>query len=147
MEVWMLLGAIFGAILIGAMSPGPSFVLVARTAVAVSRPAGIATALGMGLGTDAAQARQAKSRGEDDRGAGREGGPLQRRRSDGSAAPEREGQGSQGSCTQHFIGKQEDEQVAREIEGSQTQGYLKHADSGTAIRHGRGVLTVGRLHG
>lgn len=50
MELLILLGAIFGAILIGAMSPGPSFVLVARTAVAVSRPAGIATALGMGLG-------------------------------------------------------------------------------------------------
>jgi threonine/homoserine/homoserine lactone efflux protein len=44
------LGAIFGAILVGAMSPGPSFVLVARTSVAVSRFAGMATALGMGSG-------------------------------------------------------------------------------------------------
>src|SRR5262245_30794071 len=44
------LGAVFGAILIGAMSPGPSFVLVARTSVAVSRSAGMATALGMGFG-------------------------------------------------------------------------------------------------
>jgi threonine/homoserine/homoserine lactone efflux protein len=46
----MPLGAIFGAILIGAISPGPSFVLVARTAIAVSRSAGMATALGMGMG-------------------------------------------------------------------------------------------------
>ena len=32
MEMLIPLGAIFGAILIGAISPGPSFVLVARTA-------------------------------------------------------------------------------------------------------------------
>lgn len=44
-----LLG-IFGTIVIGAMSPGPSFVMVARTAVAGSRGAGLAAALGMGLG-------------------------------------------------------------------------------------------------
>ena len=50
MELPIALGAIFGAILIGAVSPGPSFVLVARTAIAVSRSAGMATALGMGLG-------------------------------------------------------------------------------------------------
>jgi threonine/homoserine/homoserine lactone efflux protein len=50
MELLIALGAIFGAILIGAISPGPSFVLVARTAIAVSRSAGMATALGMGLG-------------------------------------------------------------------------------------------------
>jgi threonine/homoserine/homoserine lactone efflux protein len=50
MELLIALGAIFGAILIGAVSPGPSFVLVARTAIAVSRSAGMATALGMGLG-------------------------------------------------------------------------------------------------
>ena len=50
MEMLIALGAIFGAILIGAISPGPSFVLVARTAIAVSRSAGMATALGMGLG-------------------------------------------------------------------------------------------------
>ena len=50
MELWVVVTAIFGAILIGAISPGPSFVLVARTAVAVSRSAGLATALGMGLG-------------------------------------------------------------------------------------------------
>lgn len=38
------------AIALGAISPGPSFVLVARTAVAGSRRAGLGTALGMGLG-------------------------------------------------------------------------------------------------
>jgi threonine/homoserine/homoserine lactone efflux protein len=42
--------AIAGAILIGAMSPGPSFVVVVRTAVARSRRDGIASALGMGVG-------------------------------------------------------------------------------------------------
>jgi threonine efflux protein len=42
--------AILGTILLGAMSPGPSFVLVARTAVAVSRRDALATALGMGVG-------------------------------------------------------------------------------------------------
>jgi threonine/homoserine/homoserine lactone efflux protein len=41
---------ILGAILLGAISPGPSFVLVARTAVAVSRRDALATALGMGVG-------------------------------------------------------------------------------------------------
>lgn len=42
-----LLG-IAGAMAVGAMSPGPSFVMVARTAVA-SRGDGLAAALGMGL--------------------------------------------------------------------------------------------------
>ncbi|MET1025751.1 MAG: LysE family transporter [Dongiaceae bacterium] len=42
--------SIAGAIMIGAISPGPSFVLVLRTSVAVSRRAGLATALGMGIG-------------------------------------------------------------------------------------------------
>jgi threonine/homoserine/homoserine lactone efflux protein len=42
--------AILGTLALGAMSPGPSFVLVARTAVARSRHAGLAAALGMGLG-------------------------------------------------------------------------------------------------
>jgi threonine/homoserine/homoserine lactone efflux protein len=41
---------ILGALVVGIVSPGPSFVLVARTAVAVSRRDGIAAALGMGLG-------------------------------------------------------------------------------------------------
>lgn len=41
---------IASAIGLGAMSPGPSFVMVARTAVAASRAEGLAAALGMGIG-------------------------------------------------------------------------------------------------
>lgn len=41
---------IAGAVSVGAMSPGPSFVMVARTAVAASRTDGLAAAIGMGLG-------------------------------------------------------------------------------------------------
>lgn len=42
--------AILGALLIGAISPGPSFVFVVRTAVAQSRADGFAAAVGMGVG-------------------------------------------------------------------------------------------------
>jgi threonine/homoserine/homoserine lactone efflux protein len=42
--------SILGALLIGAISPGPSFVLVSRIAVTASRLDGLAAALGMGLG-------------------------------------------------------------------------------------------------
>jgi threonine/homoserine/homoserine lactone efflux protein len=42
--------SIAGAVTLGAMSPGPSFVMVARTAVANSRADGLAAALGMGVG-------------------------------------------------------------------------------------------------
>lgn len=42
--------SITGAITLGAMSPGQSFILVARTAVASSRRDGMAVALGMGTG-------------------------------------------------------------------------------------------------
>jgi threonine/homoserine/homoserine lactone efflux protein len=42
--------SILGALFLGAISPGPSFLYVARTAVAVSRRSGIASAIGMGLG-------------------------------------------------------------------------------------------------
>ncbi|WP_431225821.1 LysE family translocator [Serratia sp. L9] len=42
--------SITGAITLGAMSPGPSFILVARTAVASSRRDAMAVALGMGMG-------------------------------------------------------------------------------------------------
>ena len=38
------------ALLLGAMSPGPSFVIVARNAIGLSRGDGLATALGMGIG-------------------------------------------------------------------------------------------------
>lgn len=42
--------AIAGALALGAISPGPSFVMVARTAVAQSRANALAAALGMGIG-------------------------------------------------------------------------------------------------
>jgi threonine/homoserine/homoserine lactone efflux protein len=42
--------SILGALILGCISPGPSFVFVTRTAVALSRRDGIAAALGMGLG-------------------------------------------------------------------------------------------------
>jgi threonine/homoserine/homoserine lactone efflux protein len=38
------------AILLGAMIPGPSFVMVARNAIGLSRADGLATAFGMGIG-------------------------------------------------------------------------------------------------
>jgi threonine/homoserine/homoserine lactone efflux protein len=50
MELPFAIAAILGAVMIGAISPGPSFVLVARTAIAGSRRDGIAAALGMGVG-------------------------------------------------------------------------------------------------
>ncbi|HEX7968132.1 MAG TPA: LysE family transporter [Stellaceae bacterium] len=42
--------SILGALTVGAISPGPSFVFVARTAIALSRRDGLAAALGMGAG-------------------------------------------------------------------------------------------------
>src|SRR5580704_16894736 len=50
MHTFASLFAILGALALGAISPGPSFLFVTRTAVAVSRPAGIAAAAGMGVG-------------------------------------------------------------------------------------------------
>ncbi|WP_088347070.1 MULTISPECIES: LysE family transporter [Rhodomicrobium] len=44
------LAAIAGTLLIGAMIPGPSFVVVARNAVGISRYAGFVSALGIGIG-------------------------------------------------------------------------------------------------
>ncbi len=41
---------ILGVLCLGIMSPGPSFVLVARTSAAVSRGDGFTTAIGMGVG-------------------------------------------------------------------------------------------------
>ncbi len=49
MDTTLALLGIAGAMAVGAMSPGPSFVMVARTAVA-SRSDGLAAALGMGAG-------------------------------------------------------------------------------------------------
>jgi len=50
MSATAILLGILGALLIGAMSPGPSFVIVSRIAVTASRLDGLAAALGMGLG-------------------------------------------------------------------------------------------------
>lgn len=50
MEPVAALAGLLGVLLVGSVSPGPSFVLVARTAVARSRRDGVAAALGMGLG-------------------------------------------------------------------------------------------------
>jgi threonine/homoserine/homoserine lactone efflux protein len=50
MELFLPLASVLGALLIGAISPGPSFVLVARTSMAVSRIDGLLTAIGMGIG-------------------------------------------------------------------------------------------------
>jgi threonine/homoserine/homoserine lactone efflux protein len=50
MDPLVAIAAILGALFIGVISPGPSFVLVARTAIAMSRRDGLAAALGMGLG-------------------------------------------------------------------------------------------------
>lgn len=44
------IAAILAALLLGAISPGPSFVIVARNAIGLSRRDGLATALGMGAG-------------------------------------------------------------------------------------------------
>ncbi|MFN3188764.1 MAG: LysE family translocator [Candidatus Paceibacteria bacterium] len=48
-ELLALIG-VMAALAVGAASPGPSFVLVAREAVSASRANGIAAALGMGIG-------------------------------------------------------------------------------------------------
>jgi threonine/homoserine/homoserine lactone efflux protein len=50
MNATLAILAIAAAIAIGAASPGPSFVMVVRTAVAKSRADGLAAALGMGIG-------------------------------------------------------------------------------------------------
>lgn len=50
MNVWTSIIAIMAALLLGAMSPGPSFIVVARNTVLLSRSDGVATALGMGAG-------------------------------------------------------------------------------------------------
>jgi threonine/homoserine/homoserine lactone efflux protein len=50
MQNALALGGIVAALSVGVVSPGPSFVMIARTAVASSRRAGLAAALGMGVG-------------------------------------------------------------------------------------------------
>ena len=50
MSTLITLIGITGALAIGAISPGPSFVMIARTAAASGRNAGMAAAYGMGFG-------------------------------------------------------------------------------------------------
>lgn len=50
MEISAAIVSIAVALTLGAMSPGPSFLMVARTALAVSRRDGLAAAVGMGVG-------------------------------------------------------------------------------------------------
>lgn len=50
MDLMLSLAGVLGALLLGAASPGPSFVLVARLSVATSRVDGLFAALGMGVG-------------------------------------------------------------------------------------------------
>jgi threonine/homoserine/homoserine lactone efflux protein len=50
MDDFLPLLGIVGALAVGVVSPGPSFLMVARTAAAASRPDGLRAALGMGLG-------------------------------------------------------------------------------------------------
>lgn len=50
MDITIPLLSILASIAIGAASPGPSFVFVTRTAIALSRRDGLAAALGMGVG-------------------------------------------------------------------------------------------------
>ncbi len=50
MELSAAILSIAVALTLGAMSPGPSFLMVARTSLAVSRKDGLAAAVGMGVG-------------------------------------------------------------------------------------------------
>lgn len=50
MELSAAILSIVVALTLGAMSPGPSFLMVARTSLAVSRKDGLAAAVGMGIG-------------------------------------------------------------------------------------------------
>lgn len=50
MQELSALAGVIAALIVGVISPGPSFVMVARTAVSSSRSNGLAAALGMGAG-------------------------------------------------------------------------------------------------
>lgn len=50
MENVISISSILAALLIGAMSPGPSFIVIAQTSIAGSRYNGVAMAMAMGLG-------------------------------------------------------------------------------------------------
>lgn len=56
MNVSSALIAILTALLLGAISPGPSFILVVRSSLGLSRRDGLATAIGMGVGESASAA-------------------------------------------------------------------------------------------
>ena len=51
MTEYLFLLPVSVALILGVMSPGPSFVLVSQTAMSKSRSAGIAISLGMGVGS------------------------------------------------------------------------------------------------
>lgn len=50
MELTVTAGFILGSLLVGAISPGPSFVLVAKLSMRNSRKDGVAASIGMGIG-------------------------------------------------------------------------------------------------
>jgi threonine/homoserine/homoserine lactone efflux protein len=50
MTVLASIAAILGSLLVGAISPGPSFVVVAQSSIGNSRRSGLLAALGMGVG-------------------------------------------------------------------------------------------------
>ncbi len=50
MDLILSMSLVLAALLAGAMSPGPSFVLIARTAMSISRYDAIAASIGMGIG-------------------------------------------------------------------------------------------------
>lgn len=50
MESFWILGSIAVALMLGAMSPGPTSIYVAKNSIAISRKHGLFTALGTGLG-------------------------------------------------------------------------------------------------
>ena len=50
LESLLILGSIAMALMLGAMSPGPTFIYVAKNSIAISRKHGLYTALGTGTG-------------------------------------------------------------------------------------------------
>ena len=50
MESLLILGSITLALMLGAISPGPTFIYVAKNSIAISRKHGLFTALGTGTG-------------------------------------------------------------------------------------------------
>jgi threonine efflux protein len=50
MQEFVALAGIIGALAVSVVSPGPSVIMVARVAVATSRPNGLGAAVGMGVG-------------------------------------------------------------------------------------------------